>query len=62
MKITITELERKSTIDLVFVDPCADIECSGIDCNCCPLREVAHKLRQAQEQFCKVVNAMEIMG
>ena len=62
MKITITEKERKNTIDLIFVDPCAEIECEAIDCNHCPLHSTAANLREAQEQFGKVLNNMEIMG
>ena len=62
MKITISELERKNSVDLIYVDPCAEIDCGNIDCNHCPLQETAHELRQAQENFCKVLNALEIMG
>ena len=62
MKITITEKERKNTIDLIFVDPCTEIECGAIDCNHCPLQSTAANLREAQEQFRKVLDSMEIMG
>ena len=62
MKITITEKERKKTTDLVYVDPCAEIECEAIDCNNCPLQATAHALREAQNEFFKVLNNMEIMG
>jgi hypothetical protein len=62
MKITITEKEYKNTKDLVYVDPCAEIECGAIDCNHCPLQATATALRKAQDEFFKVLNDMEIMG
>ena len=62
MKITITEKERKSTVNLIMVDPCTEIECGAIDCNHCPFQTVGAELRQAQENFIKVLNSLDILG
>lgn len=62
MKITITKKEYEKTKNLVYVDPCAEIECGGIDCSHCPLQATAHELREAQDEFFKVLDAIEIMG
>ena len=43
MKIVITKKEYDETMDLLIMDPCESIECSGIDCNYCPFREAAQK-------------------
>jgi hypothetical protein len=62
MKITITKKEYENTNSLVYVDPCAEIQCGAIDCNHCPLQETAAALRKAQDDFFKVLGGMEIMG
>ena len=62
MKIIITKEEYENTKSLVYVDPCTEIRCGGIDCSHCPLQATAHALREAQDEFFKVLNNMEIMG
>ena len=62
MKITITKKEYENTNSLVYVDPCAEIQCEAIDCNHCPLQATATALREAQNEFFKVLCNMEIMG
>lgn len=62
MKIIITKEEYENTKSLVYVDPCAEIKCGEIDCNHCPLQATATELRDAQDNFFKVLNNMEIMG
>lgn len=62
MKIIITKEEYENTKSLVYVDPCAEIDCGAIDCNHCPLQATATELRKAQDEFFKVLNNMEIMG
>ena len=62
MKITITKKEYENTNNLVYVDPCAEINCGAIDCNHCPLQETATALRKAQDEFFKVLNDIEKMG
>lgn len=62
MKITITKEEYKNTKEMVYIDPCAEIECGGIDCNHCPLQATATALREAQDNFMKVLDSMEVMG
>ena len=57
--ITITKEEKNSTENLVLKDPCTNIECGNIDCNCCPLREVAEALREAQREFNTVLQSID---
>ena len=58
MKITatITKKEYADTLNLIWVDPCKHIECTSIECEKCPLREVAEKLREAQSEYIGVLD------
>lgn len=58
MKIVMTTKEYEETKDNILVDPCAFIDCNTLDCDYCPLRETAHKLREAQDSFMNVVNSI----
>lgn len=62
MKITttITKEERAKTYNLVYVDPCEEIVCNGVDCASCPLQAVADKVRKAQDGFISVLNSLTI--
>lgn len=62
MKITttITKEERAKTYNLVYVDPCKEIDCTGIDCENCPLQATAEVLRKAQESFVSVLSSIPI--
>lgn len=62
MKITIaiTKEERTKTYNLVYVDPCKEINCTGIDCENCPLQTVSEKVRKAQDGFISVLNSITI--
>ena len=59
MKIstTITKKEKVETSNLVWVDPCKHIECSGIDCEACPLQKAAEEMRKAQETFMTILGS-----
>jgi hypothetical protein len=59
ISITITKEEKNRAENSIIVDPCMHIECCEIDCNNCPLREVAEELRKAQENFNKVLQSIE---
>ena len=59
VSITITKKEKNSTEDLVLKDPCSCIECGNIDCDVCPLHEVAVELRKAQEKFSKILQSID---
>jgi hypothetical protein len=62
MKVTttITKGERVKTYNLVYVDPCKEINCTGIDCDNCPLQTAAENVRKAQEEFISVLNSFVI--
>lgn len=62
MKITttITKEEVSKTKDVIWVDPCAHINCGQIDCEQCPLREAAQALRAAQNKFISAIDAIEV--
>lgn len=60
INITITEAERLNTINTVYVDPCADIDCAGIDCDHCPLQVAAEECRKAQDKFISVLKSFSI--
>lgn len=62
MKITttITKEERAKTYNLVYVDPCKEINCTGINCESCPLQAVAENVRKAQDGFISVLNSLTI--
>ncbi len=59
ISVTLTKEEKNSTENLVLRDPCTNIECGNIDCDCCPLHEVAVALRKAQENFSKVLQSID---
>ena len=59
--ITITKEERAKTYNAVYIDPCRDIECTGIDCENCPLQNVAEEMRKAQESFINVLNSFVVV-
>ena len=63
MKIstTITTKEKVETRNLVWVDPCKHIECSGIDCEICPLQKAAEEVRKAQETFITTLESFSIV-
>ena len=58
-RVTITKQEREEALDHIMKDPCGTIDCSGLVCDSCPLREVSHKLRKAQEDFARALNQLE---
>lgn len=58
--ITITEVELQNTINAVYIDPCADIECAGIDCDNCPLQVAAEECRKAQDKFINILKSFSI--
>lgn len=62
MKITatITKEERAKTYNLIYVDPCEEIDCAGISCENCPLQSTAEVLRKAQESFVSVLNSITV--
>ena len=62
MKITttITKEELAKTYNLVYVDPCKEINCEGVDCESCPLQTVAENVRKAQDSFVSVLNSITI--
>lgn len=62
MKIntTITEVELLNTINTVYVDPCAHIECADINCDNCPLRVAAEECRRAQDKFLDIVKSFSV--
>ena len=62
INITVTETEVQNTIDTVYVDPCAHIECVGIDCDHCPLQVAAEECRKAQEKFINILNSFSVEG
>lgn len=63
MKITttITKEEKTKTYHLVYIDPCKEINCNGIDCDDCPLQSVAESMRKAQEGFICVLNSFPVV-
>ena len=58
MKVTatITKKEYADTHNLVWVDPCKNINCSAIKCEACPLYKVASQLRDAQAEYMQVLD------
>lgn len=63
MKIstTITKKEKVETSNLVWVDPCKHIECSGIDCEVCPLQKAAEEVRKAQHAFMTTLESIPVV-
>lgn len=63
MKITttITKEERAKTYNLVYVDPCKEINCEEVDCENCPLQAVAENVRKAQDGFISVLNSITVV-
>ena len=59
--ITITKEEQAKTYNLIYVDPCKEINCGGIDCEACPLQAVAENLRKAQEGFISALSSIAIV-
>lgn len=62
IKITLTETEKDGTLDLVVFDPCAAIDCREINCEECPLRNVAEDVRRASEAFVNVLDKLTVEG
>lgn len=62
MKITttITKEERAKTYNLVYIDPCKEIDCTGIRCENCPLQSTVEVLHRAQESFVSVLDSLTI--
>lgn len=58
MKIVMTTKEYEETRDNVVVDPCAFIDCFTLNCDHCPLKETAQKVREAQDSFIDVINSI----
>jgi hypothetical protein len=58
--ITITEAELLNTVNTVCVDPCTDIECTGIDCDNCPLQVAAEECRKAQGKFISILKSFSV--
>ena len=58
MKIVMTTKEYAETKDNILVDPCAFIDCTTLNCDHCPLRETAQQLREAQDNFIKVIGSI----
>ena len=62
IEITLTKREKDETIDLVTYDPCGCIDCRGIDCEECPLRNAAEDVRRAGEAFVNVLEKLGVEG
>ena len=62
IKTTLTAEEKNKTLERAIFDPCARIHCGEIDCEECPLQDVAIALRKAQENFENAINKIEIEG
>ena len=60
INITISEAELDNTIRAIYVDPCADIECAGINCDNCPLQVAAEECRKAQDKFISILKSFSI--
>jgi hypothetical protein len=60
INITITEVELQDTIKTVYIDPCAHIECMGIECDNCPLQAAAEECRKAQEKFVNILHSFSV--
>lgn len=58
MKIVMTAKEYEETKDNILTDPCAFIDCTTLNCDHCPLHETAQKVREAQDSFMDVINAI----
>ena len=58
ISITITKEEKNKAENSIMIDPCTHIECCEIDCNNCPLREAAEKLRKAQDNFSNILRSI----
>lgn len=59
--VTITKEERAKTYNLVYNDPCGEINCAEVDCENCPLQAVAESVRRAQDDFISVLNSIAIV-
>lgn len=64
MKIAtiITKEEKDNTTNAIWVDPCKHIQCGSIDCDVCPLKRQAEKLREAQNDFLNVLGTLIVEG
>jgi hypothetical protein len=64
MKIiaTMTAEEKNKTLEGVLFDPCTYIHCGEIDCDECPLQDVARALRKAQEDYENAIDKITIEG
>ena len=60
--VTMSKEEKKKVLDQVLFDPCEHIECRNIDCVNCPLREAAVKLRDAIDDFDRVIKEIPTEG
>ena len=60
MTITITQEERDRTLEGIMFDPCTHILCSEMNCDSCPLQNVAEALRRAQENYARVIDKIAI--
>ena len=58
MKIVMTKKEYEETMDLLIMDPCESIECNNLDCDYCPFREAAQKVREAHNSFIDIVKSI----
>lgn len=55
MKIVMTAKEYEETKKKIELDPCQFIDCTSFSCDFCPLGKVAPQVREAQENFKKVL-------
>lgn len=60
INVTITEAELLNTINTVYIDPCAHIECASVNCDNCPLQVAAEECRKAQEKFINIINSFSV--
>lgn len=60
INITITESELLNTINAIYVDPCAHIECANVNCENCPLQVAAEECRKAQDKFIDIIKGFSI--
>lgn len=58
--VSISEEEKKKTIGLLTVDPCAYINCDNIKCEHCPLCEAADNFRRAEEVLEGIIRDLKI--
>jgi hypothetical protein len=60
INITITEVELQNTIKAVYIDPCASIDCTGVNCDNCPLQVAAEECRKAQDKFIDILKSFSV--